>query len=219
MLSTPGRSTKQKCSKGRPMDSSSNRVVKIIRSTAAKPLFPDNCRPLHLSAPSDLLCCMCNQVIERPIDIECGSTVCAPCLISWVENRDLLKCPCCESTSLERHLKKTSTCVVTLLNGLLVRCPRGCRMLVKAENFFSHLESSECKDFYISSADSPSRLTVREMLMRSAEHPVTNSEKKVAENLIKRMMAEKPNDSILRIPTRGQVCYMYTKPKSSFSIP
>jgi hypothetical protein len=77
-------------------------------------------------------------------------------------------------------------------------------MVVRADNFMRHLESS-CKDFYESSIDSPSRLTVKDMLSRSTNHPITGSEKRVAENLIKRMIAEHPQEAVVRVPTRGQV--------------
>ena len=77
-------------------------------------------------------------------------------------------------------------------------------MIVPAENFIAHLKSL-CKDGYESSLDSPSRLTVKDMLSRSTDHPVTSSEKRVAENLIKRMMAENPGKAIVRVPTCGQV--------------
>lgn len=175
---------------------------------AADRLFPDYCRPPYLAPPADLSCLscpMCGQVFERPVEMECGATVCAGCLITWVENHELLLCPCCESTSMDSHIRKPSTCVVTLLKGLLVNCPQGCRMVVRADKFIGHVES-KCRDFYESSSDSPSRLTVKEMLSRSSNHPVTHSEKKVAENLIKRMMAESSDEAILRVPTRGQVC-------------
>lgn len=121
-LSTPGRNAKPKRSKGRPAESTSYRVVKTIRSKAANPLFLDNCRPSYFTTPPDL-------------------SLCASCLISWVEESDPLTCPLCESLMDEEHIRATSTCVSDVLKSLLVRCPFNCKMIVRAENYTKHIES------------------------------------------------------------------------------
>lgn len=47
------------------------------------------------------------------MDLECGTTLCALCLITWVESDDNepLKCPQCATTMDETHIRVTSTCV------------------------------------------------------------------------------------------------------------
>ena len=127
------------------------------------------------------------------------------CLISWVECDGVLNCPNCESTMMdESHIRSTSACVSDMLKSLLVRCPLSCRMIVRAEKLDSHLKSN-CKDYYESSASSPSRITAKELMSRSTDVPMTHSEKSLAGNFIKRMMAETPQ-GILHVPTCGQVC-------------
>lgn len=185
-------------------------MVKAIRSKAVDPLFPDNIRPSHLSTPSELTklsCMLCKQVFDKPVDLECGVTLCADCLIHWVECDGSLGCPNCELDIDEAHLRATSTCVHDLLKGLLITCPLGCKMIVRAGDFNDHMKS-KCKDHrhYQSSASSPSRVTAKEMMARTVDIPMTPSEKSLAGSFIKRMMAESP-EGILRVPTRGQVRY------------
>ena len=183
--------------------------MKAIRSKAVDPLFPDNLRPSHLSAPSELAklsCMLCNRVVDRPVDLECGITLCAECVIEWVECDGSLGCPNCELDIDETHIRVTSTCVHDLLKGLLVSCPLGCKMIVRAGDFKDHVQS-KCKDHYQSSVGSPSRVTAKEMMARTVDIPMTPSEKNLAGSFIKRMMAESP-EGILRVPTRGQVRYI-----------
>ncbi len=154
--------------------------MKEIRSKAVDPLFPNNCTPHHLSAQSDLVTLsMCKQVLNVPVDLECGVTICGECLISWMEKNETSACPHCDLGMDETHIKITSTCVSDMINNLLVSCPLDCQMIVRAENFNKHLKS-RCKDFYESSPYSPSRVTAKEMMSRSSEIPMTPSEKSLA---------------------------------------
>ena len=72
------------------------------------------------------------------------------------------------SWTLTKHIRVTSTCVHDLLKGLLVSCPLGCKMIVRAGDFKDHVKS-KCKDHYQSSVGSPSRVTAKEMMARTVD--------------------------------------------------
>ena len=86
-----------------------------------------------------------------------------PCAQAASLNGWRMGCPNCELDIDEAHIRVTSKCVHDLLKGLLVNCPSGCKMIVRAENFKDHVES-KCKDHYQSSVGSPSRVTAKEMM-------------------------------------------------------
>ena len=94
---------------------------------------------------------------------------------------------------------------MSILGGQLVECPRGCNRTVKAENYNSHIQS-QCQAFFEHSVLSPSRTTIRDLLDRDRESATTPTEKRVAQHLIKRLMAENEEGQLLQLPTRGQVC-------------
>ena len=61
--------------------------------------------------------------------------------------------------------------------------------------------------------DSPSKMTISEVLSRPTNLPATPVEKKVAEHLVKKIINQQDeNDSregVVRVPTRGQVSMNY----------
>lgn len=97
-----------------------------------------------------------------------------------------------------------------LLKSLLVECEKpGCKRITRVEHYSSHLQSS-CKEYFEGSVNSPTRVTVGEILAKESSNPITRTEQRVAENLIKRLMADNSEQDIVHIQTRGQVsCHKY----------
>ena len=86
-----------------------------------------------------------------------------------------------------------------------VICSMGCNRAVRSDEYKSHLES-QCKAFYSHSIHSPSRTTIGDLLAKDRAKPPTPAEKRVAQNIITRMMAaEGSSNQVLQLPTRGQV--------------
>jgi hypothetical protein len=92
-----------------------------------------------------------------------------------------------------------------VLGGQEVICARSCNRAVKVEVYEAHIQS-QCQKFFSHSVFSPSRTTLGELLEKDLDKPTTLAEKKVARNIISRMMAEGESSDILQLPsTRGQV--------------
>ena len=78
--------------------------------------------------------------------------------------------------------------------------------MTTAARYWLHKES-QCKEHYKFS--SPSRIRARETLSRPVTASTQPVEKKVAENLVRRLVAGN-EDRIVKIPTKGQVgAYKY----------
>lgn len=92
---------------------------------------------------------------------------------------------------------------MTILGNQLVNCTKGCNQSVRAKHYQDHLKS-KCTAFCEHTILSPSRTTIRDILKRQTDTPTTPVERKVAENLIKRLMAE-TKEPVIRVPTQGQV--------------
>lgn len=92
-----------------------------------------------------------------------------------------------------------------VLGSLLVECTK-CGRGTRADQYLTHLKS-QCKEGITSL--SPAKTTMREILQKPANTPVTPSERKVAGNLIRRMMVAEKDTSLITVPTKGQVCHSY----------
>lgn len=177
--------------------------MRKIWTVAPESLFPDQPEYKSSQTLESLTCPVCKKVLQRPVEVECGKAICASCLCTCIERE--LSCPCCHTTDFtEAHIRKPNTVVVDLLKNLLVICKQGCRKIVRANAYTKHLQS-KCLSHYERMVDSPSRVTIGEVLSKSTADPVTPSEKKVAENLIRRLMAENKSEPVIHVPTRGQV--------------
>lgn len=92
-----------------------------------------------------------------------------------------------------------------VLGSQLVVCTRGCNRAVKAELYTSHI-NSQCQAAFEHSIHSPSRMVVQDLLDKGRVNPTTPTERRVAKNLISRLMAENNEEhQILHLPTKGQV--------------
>lgn len=149
-------------------------------------------------------CTICQHTLDRPVELGCGNLVCLACitrsLYSGCEG-----CPCCHVAQLQEHTTTPSKVTMAVLGGQLVECPKGCNRTVRADQYQQHL-SSKCQEFYEHSTYSPSRTTLSDVLGKDTSTPTTHTEKRVAQHLIKRLMAESQDKALLQVPTRGQVC-------------
>ena len=63
-------------------------------------------------------------------------------------------------------------------------------------------KKSQCQGYY--EVSSPPQVTAQHILQRPMTAPTRPVEKQVAQHLVRRLMSE-INDTVVRIPTRGQV--------------
>lgn len=158
---------------------------------------------LHTSESNSISCNICTGILDQPIEFGCGNIVCLQCCTRWLTISDNLDCPCCQS-SIQDHAHTPSRITMDILGKQLIDCSRGCNRVVQANQYITHI-NSQCKASFEHSIRSPSRMTVQQLLEKGNDTPTTATEKKVAKNIISRLMAEQDDHQILQLPTRGQV--------------
>lgn len=186
---------------GRPRKNTPGELVTRLQALAPASYFPTLSTPLTPSPSIETLCSICTMVLDRPIELGCGNMVCLLCCTRWLTISDGVDCPCCYCPILD-HTQSPSRVTMAVLGSQLVECDRGCNRTVRSEQYQQHL-SSQCQAFFEHSTLSPSRTSIQDVLDRK-ESQTTPAERKVAANLIKRLMAES-DGQILRVPSRGQV--------------
>ena len=65
--------------------------------------------------------------------------------------------------------------------------------------------AGNCHGYYHDQVDSPSKMTLREILEKPVTLPATPAEVKIAGQLVRRMLDGDPQNQLVRVPTRGQV--------------
>ena len=172
-----------KTNRGRPKENESTKVIRRIESVAPISFFDSvECANYHPpSPPTHLLCPVCNEVYNSPIELPCEQLICASCLCTWVQHAQTLACPCCYN---EHHplldkaeFRPPNSVLLDVLGSLLVACNKGCQTLVKAKDIRVHIESG-CKGYIETTQNSPSRTTIRDVLSRPADTPTTPIEKR-----------------------------------------
>ena len=183
---------------GRPKGLAIGSLLQMIKDMAPSSNFNDDIRP-EVGPNETLTCPICLQLLDRPLDTMCGSTVCADCICKLLCSSVSPSCPCCYISSFDHtHIRETSIVVCSILNSCTVKCPQGCNVQVK--DFKKHLDHSS----EVCTATQNPTLTVDDILQKPLEVPMTATERNVAGFLIKKMMASS-DDNLLSIPTRGQV--------------
>lgn len=141
------------------------------------------------------------------MQLSCGATVCFGCCQKWIKFHlgDSLSCPCCYDHPLDTsHTQTPPSVLVTLLDGLLVHCARGCDKIVRMDHYIKHLKGG-CCSHYQQALASPSRITLGEVLARPTTSPATPAEQRVAEHLVRRILDNSESeDKVVKVPTRGQ---------------
>ena len=139
------------------------------------------------------------SMLKQPIELQCSNLVCVACCCSWIEHRGELECPCCYDHQLGKDTVRQPSPVITDLMGQLkIQC-NSCKNITTVQQY-DHHRKSRCRLYF----DSP-QLSVHDILEKSPTTPTIPVEKRVAESLIRRLMAESRDESVIRVPTRGQV--------------
>ena len=204
-LSRGGRPvSKDKLKTGRPKGITIGSLLQMVRDIAPPSNFSSDIRP-EVGQNKNLTCPVCLLLLDRPLDTLCGSTVCAECICKWICSCDTPSCPCCYDGFDHTHITKTSNILNNVLNSSIVKCPQGCEIQVKY--FTKHMT---CNSEVCMGSRNPT-LTVQDILQKPLAVPMTTTERNVAGYLIKKMMASSPDDTLLSVPTRGQVNFKILK--------
>ena len=158
--------------------------------------------------PPTLQCPICCSLVSQPVELACNRLVCATCCCNWIKYKGEVECPCCYDHHLGNDtVKRPSPVVTDLMGGLRIQCSI-CNKTTTAEQYTQH-KTSQCQQYF--NSPSPSPVSVGEILQKSPSTPILPVEKRVAESLIRRLMAETKDDSVIKVPTRGQVNKCKTK--------
>jgi len=148
---------------------------------------------------TSLLCHLCSEVVSQPV--ECESLVCASCCCRWIQVSRSVECPCCYRHQLDdTTINLPSVVVLDLLGTLRLSCNR-CSRTTIARQYHKHKESN-CQGHY--ELVSPFQVTVENISPKASHSTYSASGKAGGKHLVRRLMSES-EDSVLRIPTRGQV--------------
>ena len=99
----------------------------------------------HDSMVDAIICFICTNVVEDPVQTPCEHIFCNECITKWMEE-GRVSCPVDECRLSLNELKPPHRLTMQLLNNLVVRCKhfsKGCRLLSKLEFMPQLIEHEE----------------------------------------------------------------------------
>ena len=202
-----GKNRKADKHRGRPSGEVPKRVLEHAIQSAPDQLVPqDDPEPILFECATTTTEPR-TQILDRPIQLVCGTIICLRCCVSWIQyHHPPLSCPCCYFQLDSAHIRPPPPLVLSLVEGVLVQCVRGCGIIVKLGQYQLHLNGA-CQSHYHQLANSPSKVTISEVLSKPSTSPATPAEVKVAEHLVRKIMDQSSGDAkgVFKIPRRGQV--------------
>ena len=198
-----GREKKGTKKRGRPSDPDQASTVKCVKDVQPASFYPPGLPPQYSDVHSSLICCVCLEVLNRPILLPCNELVCGPCCSQWVAVSGGVSCPRCHGCFMEgQGVREPPYAVMQILGGLTLSC-KECHQPVQAAQYLDHL-NSKCRTGVV--VESPSKLTVAEILATPTITPPSAIEKKAAGNILKRIMTQDSTATCaIKVPTSGQV--------------
>ncbi len=119
--------------------------------------------------------------------------VCANCCCQAIQATCSLKCPCCYDTLSSSAISSPSALLHSLLNDVLVKCIRKCGKTVKVQHYQHHL-AGNCRSHY-EDLNSPSKVTLRDVLDKPYTSPATTTEMKATSHLVRRLLCQEGSSS------------------------
>ena len=197
-----GREKKGTKKRGQPSDPDRTTTVKSVKDVQPASFHPPGLPPQYSDVhSSNLKCCVCLEVLNHPVLLLCNELVCGPCCSQWVAVSGGVSCPCCYGCCMETQgVQEPPSAVMQMLSGLTLSY-KECQQPVQAVQYLKHLKS-KCGAGVV--VESPSKLTVAEILATPSITLPSAIEKKVAGKILKRLMTQDSTASI-KVPTSGQV--------------
>ncbi len=201
-----GHNAKGPSNKGRMSGETLRAVITYVKSIAAAPL-PEDPSPKFIptSLSKKLVCSICGNTVYRPVLLSCGNAVCSDCCSRTIQSTYSLDCPCCTEHSLNSTtINPPSPLLLSLLKDLLLFCIR-CSRAVKLEEYSLHL-AGNCRS-HCAIMNSPSKVTLRDVLDKPSTSPATPAELRTAQHLVRRIISQDEGSStagVISVPTSGQ---------------
>lgn len=92
----------------------------------------------------DLICCICQCVLDNPLESPCRHVFCKVCIETWLTNRN--NCPNCRKRLRIAKLKPVLPIVRNMINRLLIVCENrehGCANGIKLEMYDKHAQNCD----------------------------------------------------------------------------
>ena len=201
-----GRPRKVQSTQGRPGPLSPHTICSAVKALGVKsfrsdtPLHPSRFQlPATISLP-DVQCPICHNILDSPVQLTCGKMACGECIVMQGEKL-LSTCPCCdgEHNNLPESFQTPPDVVQSVLGSLPVQCDQPvCTAYVALRDLLTHIEQG-CRP---SDTCTQPSATVSEILRLPPNTPPTDMEKRVASNIVQRMMG---GDKIVQLPTARKV--------------
>ena len=162
-------------------------ILKHIEDTAPESFLPaEESVPQYEQKPliNQLFCLICCMVLNQLVELACGSIVCASCR-QWIKHTKPPCIPClsCYDDQLSSStIRPPTPLFITLLYDLLLHCAK-CGKLVKASEYKRHMDNN-CELFSQPVMNSPSKVTLKDVLSKPVSTPATPMERRVTEHLV-----------------------------------
>ena len=87
----------------------------------------------------DLVCCICQSVLDKPLETPCRHVFCKICIETWLNNHHT--CPTCRKQIRNTDLKQVMPMIQNMINRLLIKCVNhhnGCTEPIMLELYDNH---------------------------------------------------------------------------------
>ena len=210
-----GRKKKESDKRGRPSKEGPKGIANSILCDAPETWKTDDPLSIPRFLPpstslllNDFQCAICNNIVDRPVTTPCRKLVCAECISTTIrasDNLDDMQCPSCSNIRpiTPTTFTPASDVALKVLGGLLLLCT-SCSAIVGLQHLRAHIETG-CMS--TTTAFSPSKLTVGQMLSRPLQSPPTSAEQKAAAKVVQRLLHTPSTESqpVIQLATNGTV--------------
>eukprot|EP00899_Mesostigma_viride_P005626 jgi/Mesvir1/15064/Mv14714-RA.1 len=103
----------------------------------------DTARLVQQPAPEDLLCIICRDILEDPVEGSCEHPACRACLLPWLDRTQA--CPQCRACLPESRLKPAHRHIRNRLDALTVTCDNahdGCHEILRLDALPRHVQET-----------------------------------------------------------------------------
>lgn len=130
--------------------------------------------------PSDLVCPICKDIFDQPIQSSCQHYFCYGCVHAWLEHAgERSRCPVCTETMYPSTLSRAPRVLLNILNSLPVKCA-SCKFEYPLDKLQRH--EMECKKYIAQ----PCSTTLPQILDTPMTIPLSSVEEDLTTHLMKR---------------------------------
>ena len=145
------------------------------------------------SIVQDVICSICTDVVQEPVQTPCDHVFCSECIIRWLEE-DRRTCPIDRQPLTFEALKPPNRVITQLINKLTIRCKffdKGCRLMCKLEDILHLIEHEQNGCPFAAPEPSGSKKEVETLKRQNSELSVEKNLRVMALEEKEKMIHEK----------------------------